>query len=584
MATGIRRWASLLLIGLGLSLAHAQSPTPNPRKAARDMAGEALEGIGDAAKELAERKAREDAARDGADGEGGEGGEAGGEAGGEREARPAEKVAAGAGGDGKTGRAASDGKADQKDDDRKDDDRAADLGPPVPFTAKAAPPLPRLDENGGRGLRAVVIPIDGTIDMGLAPFVKRIIDESAGAAVIILDVDTFGGRVDAAVQIRDALLRTEIPVVAFVDNRAISAGALISLAADHIVFAPGGSMGAATPVQLQGGQAAPVAEKTVSYMRAEMRATAEANGRPGVLAEAMVDADIAIEGVIPRGKLLTVSTDEAVELGLAAQKIGSVEEILETLGLESAEVRRPTVNWAEKVARFLTDPVVSGLLMSLGMLGLLLEFYTPGFGITGAIGVLCLMLFFGGSSVAGLAGWEEMVIFALGVVALGVEVFVLPGFGVAGVLGIGLIGTALVMALIGMPMGTSWEIGLLGDALTAVTISLLGTALAMIVVIRFLPGSFLGKWLVLEHTLGGSRDGSAPADDEPWQAAPNDNRGWLGQRGISLTPLRPSGRVRIGDDVVDVVSRDRWIDRDTPVKVVETEGVRVVVVEDEDAY
>lgn len=575
-----RRWASLLLLGLGLSLAHAQSPPTNPRKAARDMAGEALEGIGDAAKELAERKAREDEARDARDGAGEDGADAPAEGAGDAKAAGAEK---------KTGDAekpAGDGVKDaaQKDADEDAAQKDADLGPPVPFTAKPAPPLPKLDEDGGRGLRAVVIPIEGTIDMGLAPFIERIIAESAGAAVIILDVDTFGGRVDAAVKIRDALLRTEIPVVAFVDNRAISAGALISLAADHIVFAPGGSMGAATPVQMQGGQAAPVAEKMVSYMRSEMRATAEANGRPAVLAEAMVDADVAIEGVIARGKLLTVTTDEAVELGLAAQKIGSVDEILKTLGLESAEVRRPTVNWAEKVARFLTDPVVSGLLMSLGMLGLLLEFYTPGFGITGGIGVLCLMLFFGGSSVAGLAGWEEMVLFVLGVVALGVEVFVIPGFGVAGVLGIGLIGVALVMSLVGMPMGTSWEIGLLGDALTAVIISLLGTAVALIVVIRFLPGSAIGKWLVLEHTLGGSRDGNAPAADEPWEAAPADNRRWLGQKGIALTPLRPSGRVKIGDDVVDVVSRDRWIDVDTPIKVVETEGVRVVVIEDEAGY
>lgn len=564
VTTRFRRSAALLLLGLGLSFAHAQAPAENPRKAARDMAGEALEGIGDAARELAERKAQEDARDGDRAGDGGVGAPAVGR--GEADA-PGETGKA----DGEKGEAAA-AKHDPAD------------GEVIPFTAKPAPPLPKLDEDGGRGMRAVVVPIKGTIDMGLAPFVERIIDESTGAAVIILDVDTFGGRVDAAVLIRDAILRTGIPVVAFVDNRAISAGALISLAADHIVFAPGGSMGAATPVQLQGGQAQPVAEKTVSYMRSEMRATAEANGRPGVLAEAMVDADVAVEGVIAKGKLLTVTTDEAVKLGLAAQKIGSVEEILTALGLESAEVRRPEVNWAEKVARFLTDPVVSGLLMSLGMLGLLLEFYTPGFGVTGGLGLLCLVLFFGGSSISGLAGWEEMVIFVLGMVALGLEVFVIPGFGVAGVLGIGLIATSLVMALIGMPMGASWEVGLLGDALTAVIVSLLGTTLAFIIVIRFLPGSALGKWLVLEHTLGGSRDGNAPSPEEPWRAAPNDNRVWLGKKGISLTPLRPSGRVRIGDDVVDVISRDRWIDRDIPVKVVETEGVRVVVIEDEDAY
>lgn len=568
----IRRFGALALIGLALTVARAQAPEDPrgaARDAARDVAEQAARGIGEAADELA-RRAEQEAARD-AEAAEAEPGADGAEAKGEEKApeKGAEKAPEKAAEKG-TGEAGA-----QPD---------ADLGAPIPFTAQPAPPLPTLDPEGGRGLRAVVIPIKGTIDMGLAPFVERVLAESTGAAVVILDVDTFGGRVDAAVKIRDALLRSPIPVVAFVDNRAISAGALISLAADHIVFAPGGSMGAATPVQLQGGQAAPVEEKTVSYMRSEMRATAEANGRPGVLAEAMVDADVAIEGVIAKGKLLTVTTDEALALGLAAAKHGTVEDILAALGLERAEVVRPEVNWAETVARFLTDPVVAGLLMSIGMLGLLLEFYTPGFGVAGGIGILCLLLFFGGSSIAGLAGWEEVVIFALGVVALGLEVFVIPGFGIAGVIGIGLVGTALVMGLLGMPIGTSWEIGLLGDALTAVVISLLGTAVALIVVIRFLPGSFLGRWLVLEDTLGGSPDGNAPGPDQPWQAAPSDNRRHLGRRGVALTPLRPAGRVRLDDEVVDVVSRDRWIDRDTPIKVVQVEGVRVVVIEDEEAY
>lgn len=454
--------------------------------------------------------------------------------------------------------------------------------PGVAFTAQPAPPLPKLTAKPGA--QVVVIPIEGTIDMGLAPFVDRVLEESRGAAAIIIDVDTFGGRVDAAVKIRDALLRTDTPTIAFVDNRAISAGALISLAADHIVFAPGGSMGAATPVQMQGGQAEAVGEKMVSYMRSEMRATAEANGRPGILAEAMVDADVAVAGVIAKGKLLTVTTEEAVRLGLAAGKYRNVDAVIEAIGLADAEVRRPTINWAEKVARFLTDPVVSGLLMSLGMLGLLMEFYSPGFGIIGGIGLVCLLLFFGGSSIAGLAGWEEFVVFALGAGLLAVEVFIIPGFGVAGVAGIALIAIALVMGLLEMPLSTSWEIGALGDALTIVLLSLFATTVAMIFVIRYLPGSFLGRWLVLEDTLGGSATGEAPAPGEEWGAAPADNRRYLHRTGHAATDLRPAGRARIDDDVVDVISRDRWIERGTPIKVVKVEGVRVVVIEDEDAY
>ncbi|MCA9538372.1 MAG: nodulation protein NfeD [Myxococcales bacterium] len=459
---------------------------------------------------------------------------------------------------------------------------AADA-PVHPFEKKPLGPLPKLDTNDGRGLRAVVIPIKGTIEPGIAAFIDRALASSEGAAVIIFDVDTFGGRVDAAVRIRDALLASRTPVVAFVHNRAISAGALISFAADHIVFANGASMGAATPIQLQGGQAEAVGEKMVSYMRAEMRATAEANGRSGLLAEAMVDADVAIEGVIAKGKLLTVDTKQAMEYGIGNAQLDSVEAILGEMGLSAATIDRPTENWAERLARFLTDPTVAGLLMSIGMLGLLLEFYTPGFGFAGGIGIACLVLFFAGHMVADLAGWEEVVLFVLGLAALGVEVFVIPGFGVVGVIGIGLIATSLIMALLGLPMSTSWEVGAFGDALGAVMLALVAAGVGAIIVIRFLPQTILGRWLVLRHTLGGSATGEAPAPDQPWQAAQSDRRRFLNARGAAVTDLHPVGKMRIGDDVLDVVSRDRWIAAGTPLKVVLTEGMRVVVIEDDDA-
>src|SRR3990167_5852804 len=159
-----------------------------------------------------------------------------------------------------------------------------------------------------------VVPIESMIDLGLAPFVQRVLDEAteAGAAAVILDINTFGGRLDAAVQIRDALLNARGRTIAFVNKRAISAGALISLAAENIVMAEGGTIGAATPVQMgQSGEAAqPVGEKTVSYVRKEFRATAESRKRPPLFAEAMVDADAEIRGVIGKGKLLTLRTGE----------------------------------------------------------------------------------------------------------------------------------------------------------------------------------------------------------------------------------------------------------------------------------
>ena len=285
-----------------------------------------------------------------------------------------------------------------------------------------------------------VAPIEGVIDLGLAPFVQRVLDEAtlAGAAAVILEVNTFGGRVDAAVLIRDALLNSKLRTVAFVNKRAISAGALISLAAAHLVMAEGGTIGAATPVQMgqPGAAPQPAAEKTVSYMRKEFRATAESRKRPPLLAEAMVDADVEIPGVIEKGKLLTLTTEEAMKYKLADFRADTMESALEQLGLGGAEIRRASPNWAEELVRFVTHPVLSSLLITIGTLGIVVGLRTGDFGMAGALGIASLALFFWGQGLVQLAGWEERLLVAGGAALLAVEIFMIPGFGVAGVLGI----------------------------------------------------------------------------------------------------------------------------------------------------
>ena len=448
--------------------------------------------------------------------------------------------------------------------------------PPAEVAASpAAAPL-ALPDLGGRSGPVVVLPIRGTIDMGLAPFVRRVLAEHPDAAAIVLDVDTFGGRVDAAVQIRDALLAAEPPVIAYVHPRAISAGALIAYAADHIVFAPGGSMGAATPVQQgeDGGMVA-VDEKMTSYMRAEMRTTAEVNGRDGALAEAMVDRTLVVEGVVDETKLLTATTDLAVQLGIADAVHDSLTEMLEDVGLEDAEVLDAEAYWAEELARFLTDPAVSGILMSLGMLGLLVELYSPGVGLPGTVGVLCLAAFFGGHLIADLAGMEELVLLAIGLVALGLEVFVIPGFGVAGVVGIVAILGALSLSLVGMPLGVSWELGFLGDALATVLVSTAATIVMMALLVRFLPRQAMPGWLVLRTQLG--QEATPPAASETdFHTAP-DRSPLLGLEGQAETDLRLAGKARLDGRVVDVVSAHAYITRGTRIRVTRVEGARVVV-------
>lgn len=448
--------------------------------------------------------------------------------------------------------------------------------PAADTATPASPPLPTIEaigREGGAGGTVVVIPIEGTIDLGLAPFVKRAIAEHPDALALVLEINTFGGRVDAAVQIRDALLEAPMPVVAYVNHRAISAGALIAYAANTIVFAPGGTMGAATPIELQGGEAEAVDEKMVSYMRAEMRATAEARGRRSDVAEAMVDKSLEVEGISEAGKLLTLTSDEAVELGLAAGQSESVGALITTLGLHRADRADMVSTWSENLARMLTDPTVSGLLMSLGMLGLLIELYTPGFSFAGAAGVLCLGLFFGGHMLADLAGWEEVLVLLLGLGLLGVEIFVTPGFGVVGITGIALVAVALAMSLVGVPLGVSWDLGLLGSAFQRVLVSLALTALGLLAVATLLPSRALPRWLVLSARL----ESGVKQDDDPASRANPDQGGLLGKEGEAITDLRPAGKARIDGALVDVVSQHAYIVRGTAVRVVEVEGVRVVV-------
>ena len=431
-------------------------------------------------------------------------------------------------------------------------------------------PLSLLSEDGGLGREVIVLPIEGTVDMGQAAFVRRVVRDNPNAAAIVLKIDTFGGRVDAAVQIRDALLDAKPPVIAYIDRRAISAGALITYAADHIVFAPGSSMGAATPITIEDGEAEAVDEKMTSYMRAEMRATAEANGRRGDIAEAMVDRTLAVEGVIEEGKLLTVTTDDAVRIGLADGTADTLQDLLETVGLERAERVQVITSWAEKLARILTDPTVSGLLMSIGMFGLIIELYTPGFGVTGAIGLTCLALFFGGHMVAELAGWEETLMMLAGLTLLGIEIFIIPGFGIVGILGIGLIIGALSLSLVGMPLAVSWDLGLLGDALGRVTVSLALTIVAVALFMRFFPARLLPDWLVLRAKLPVGASTVA-------ETRTTTHDGLVGQTGEALTDLRPSGKARIGAQVLDVLSLHEYILRGAAVRVIEVEGTRIVV-------
>ena len=413
-----------------------------------------------------------------------------------------------------------------------------------------------------------VAPIEGIIDLGLAPFVQRVLDEAAAvsAAAVILEINTFGGRVDAAVQIRDALLRARVPTVAFVNKRAISAGALIGLAAEKLVMADGGTIGAATPVKMgqPGAAAQPVEEKTVSYVRKEFRATAESRKRPPLLAEAMVDPDVEIPGVIEKGKLLTLTTEEALKNKLIDFRADTMESVLEQLSLGGAELRGASPNWAENLVRFLTHPVISSLLIAIAMLGIFIELRTPGFGFAGGLGITSLALFLWGHWLVQLAGWEELLLLALGLVLLALEIFVIPGFGIAGALGILTILAGLVMSLVGAGDTSAFIL----KAAARVVLSLLVALVASLVLLRFLPRLPFGKRLILQTGLSA---------EQGFASAPESDMRWLGKRGRASSPLRPAGIAEIEGERVDVVSDGELIDAGQFIEVTRVDGNRIVV-------
>jgi membrane-bound serine protease (ClpP class) len=423
-----------------------------------------------------------------------------------------------------------------------------------------APPAAAPAQEPGTAL-VYRIPFTGVVEMGLAPFVERSLREAreAGAVAAVLDIDTPGGRVDAAERIADAISDAGLPVYAFVNRRAISAGALISLATNQIYMRPGSVLGAATPVTGEG-QTAP--EKMVSVMRSEFRALAEARGLDPRIAEAMVDPDIAVEGVVAEGKLLTLSTEDAVRVGYAVE-VADWDALLAAIDAPGATAVETRANWAERVVRFLTHPIVAPFLLSIGFLGLLIEIKTPSFGLAGLAGLGSLGLFFGSHLIIGLAGWEVIILLAAGLILVLAEVFVFPGFGVAGVLGGVAILASIFLSMIGsMPTQQ--------DLMTALTVILVSLALTVFMawqLIRRLPEDRRAKRILLQTSTSreeGYISGSARSE-------------LVGTEGIATTDLRPAGTAQFGDEYVDVVSEGGWVMAGTPIRVVRADAYRQVV-------
>ncbi|MCK4237185.1 MAG: nodulation protein NfeD [Candidatus Krumholzibacteria bacterium] len=415
--------------------------------------------------------------------------------------------------------------------------------------------------------RVMVIPVIGEIQLGLSPFVERTTEEAneKGYDLIIYEINTFGGRLDASVIIRDAIINSHVPTIAFINKRAISAGVLISLAANKIYMHPQSTIGAAEPVSIGIGlKPSETSEKVISYWRTELRSTAEKNDRPGDVAEAFADKSIEIEGVVKEGKLLTLTTGQALDLGMADFSAETIIEILEMEDMEGAEITVAGMNAAERLSGFLTQAIVSSILITVALLGIFFEIRTPGFGVPGIIALIAFALFFGSHYLVNLAGWGEIILFAFGVILLLVEIFLIPGFGVVGTLGIIAIVSSLYLSLVGRFMHVTDFIS--GAKILA--IAFISSFVVILIALRYLPKFTPFQRLVLKTT---------EAEVEGYRSSPGFYKNLVGREGLALTMLRPAGTALIKGEKISVVTEGNFIEKNTKVRVTEVEGCRVVV-------
>ncbi len=451
--------------------------------------------------------------------------------------------------------------------------------------------------------KVYVIPVSGAVDPGMAAFFERTLTEYAKdpQALVVIEMDTFGGRVDSAFEIVDHLINIpQSKVISYVTKRAISAGALIALAANELTMKHNTLIGDCAPIIMSSEGPKMLGEKVQSPLRAKFRALAKRNGYPSLLAESMVTQemevylvefpdkkiymdDVGFEDlneteksriisrttIVAKGELLTMDDTEAKQLGFSQVSTNTLEEMLVARGYTDYEIIRINENWSETFVRYISS--IAQVLMLIGLGALYLEYKSPGFGIFGIIGLICLGLVFFNQYFVGLANYTELLILIIGIMLLAVEVFVLPGFGIAGFAGLTTIGIALLLMLQDFVIpdpALPWQSDLLLKNLVQVLVSFIAAFFLTMFMFRyFLPRvSKVMSGPYLEGTL---------KESHVTQAA--DKGIQVGDVGRADTYLRPSGKIVIGNKLLDAVTSGDFIEKGTTVRITKIDGNRIVV-------
>lgn len=394
-----------------------------------------------------------------------------------------------------------------------------------------------------------VVPIQGEINKATYNYLNSTLKEikKGSPQAIIFEIDTYGGLIDQAERIKNLIIDLDVPTISYVNNKAESAGVLITLSSEKVVMANSSTIGSAETI--------PNTEKVLSMWRSFLRDVAQLRGRDPEIVEAMADTDVYIAGISERGKLLNLTSSEALELGICDLVSNDYDEMLKFFNIPQANMIKLEEGMELKLAKILASPYMSTLLLTIGFVGMVIELFTPGFGIGGTISIIAFGLFFGGNIIAGNSQWTSLAIFVTGLILLIIEAIV-PGFGLPGISGI-----ILVIA------GTILAMGTITSALVSLSIAIILTAIITILLIKLGHKSpHLEKIVLTTHQ----------KDEEGYLSASTKEE-YLGKEGMTVSELRPSGIIEIDGKRLDALSEGSFIPKETPIKIVRVEGSKIFV-------
>lgn len=461
-------------------------------------------------------------------------------------------------------------------------------------------------ENSSHSDNISIIPLSGMIDGGIYNSLKRRVEiaKENGSNLIIFEIDTFGGQLEPAFEISEYISNIKnTKTIAFIPTKAISAGSLLAISCNEIYMSPQAELGDCEPIvpSSEGGYKT-VGEKIQTVLRTKFRKFAEKNGYPVLLAEAMVTKEIEVyrvvteekpEGfyisgrelkemteeekkkftsrklIIEEGKLLTMHAKEAKEYQFAKEIVENRESLLKLLNIEDVTPNVLETNWSEEMVRFLGR--ISPVLLGIGLAALWMEFKSPGFGLPGIIGILCLAIVFLSKHLVGLAETPEIIIFFIGIVLIAVEILFIPGFGIAGIPGIILIliGAILSFQDFTIPR-TPYDVDMFVKNIFAVMCSLIGSGIAIFLLFKFMPGIPLFNRLVLTTSETSQSGFVIPPQ-------PAGESSLIGSKGKALTVLHPTGKIEVNNNTLDVVTEGEYIEKGQIVEIIEIRGNRIVV-------